>query len=169
MEAVLMYSAPANGVVSRDTSSFTTRDGSGSTQALQPVMQNYELRRLKELTEARQGPQWRRASLSPIRPSHFSEANAGAYARAAQLCGRNAHGTPVSKKLLKTSLRKTEKECVQEHATSRKNRCTSTQENSEYVVEQKFGFPTKIRFCNKMLSLHFCRTLTIWKLRRRKI
>ena len=87
------------------------------------------------MTEARQGPQWRRASLSPIRPSHFSEANAGAYARAAQLCGRNAHGTPVSKKLLKTSLRKTEKDCVQEHATSRKNRCTSTQENSEHVVE----------------------------------
>ena len=49
----------------------------------------------KKMTEARQGPQWRRASLSPIRPSHFSEANAGAYARAAQLCGRNARGTPV--------------------------------------------------------------------------
>ena len=134
------------------------------------ILHAYSTDKLKKRLDARQGPQWRRASQSPFRPSHFSEANAGAYARAAQLCGRNAHGTPVSKKLLKTSLRKTEKECVQEHATSRKNRCTSTQENSENVVEQKFGFPTKIRFCNqKMVSLQFCRTLTIWKLRRRKI
>ena len=31
----------------RDTSSFTTRDGSGSTQASQPVMQSSELRQLK--------------------------------------------------------------------------------------------------------------------------
>ena len=103
MEAVLIYSAPANGVVARDTSSFTTRDGSGSTQALQPVMQSYELRRLKESTR--------------------SENRKRMHARTCNF---------------------------------EKNICTSTQENSENVVEHNLVFQQNLVLQqNKCLHCNF--------------